>query len=451
MRNLSRNVRTALKALRRNVLRALLTVLGIVIGVAAVITMVGLGNGSSREVSRAISSMGANNLMVLPGTAASGGISFGAGSVLTLTAEDSDALKAEATAIRYVAPIVRIRGQVIAQNKNWVPMSIYGTTPEFFSVREWTRPAEGELFSDLDVRSGAKVCVVGQTIARVLFEGRSPVGQTLRIQNVAFTVVGVLSSKGANMMGSDQDDIVVAPWTTIKFRVSSQTVGSSSSTPTTTVPATSQATSSSSLYPTTSFSFYPSEETRVRFANIDQIVAAARSSEEIPVAIGQITEILRERHRIQADQPEDFNIRDMTEMTRTLSATSQVMTRLLLAVAAISLIVGGVGIMNIMLVSVIERTREIGLRMALGATPTDVLGQFLTESVILCLSGGLIGIVFGWVCSWIISAVFKWPMESSTAAIISAILVSSGVGIVFGFYPAWKASKLDPVVALRYE
>ena len=454
-----RMLRTALNGLRRNVLRAALTTLGIIIGVAAVIAMMEIGRGSASAIQRTIASMGANNLIILPGTASSGGVSFGSGTVMTLTPQDSDAILAESPAVRASAPIVRARTQVIYEDRNWVPLYIYGTTPAFLEVREWPLAA-GESFTDRDVRNANKVCLIGLRLVRELFQKESPVGKEVRIQNVPFKVVGVLSSKGANMMGMDQDDILLAPWTTIKFRVTGASAATVNQSATATTSGTTQtANTLSQLYPSNQSSLYPvPSETQaadtplpVRFTNVDQILAAARSSELIPVALQQITELLRERHRIRPGESEDFNIRDMAEMTRALSSTTTVMTKLLLAVALISLIVGGVGIMNIMLVSVTERTREIGLRMAVGARSGNILQQFLLESVILCFCGGIAGILLGRGISYLITAVLRWPTELSLDAILTAFAVSVTVGILFGYYPAWKGSRLDPITALRYE
>lgn len=452
-----RTTTTAFNALRRNLLRAILTTLGIMIGVAAVIAMVEIGQGSSTAIQRTIASMGANNLIVQPGAAASGGITFGSGSVLTLTPQDAEAILRECPAVKSVAPIVRARGQVVYGNRNWVPLYIYGTTPSFLEVRDWHGFSEGDMFTENDVRNVSKICVLGETLARELFQDRSPLGKEIRVQNVLFKVVGVLSSKGANMMGLDQDDILLAPWTTIKTRVS----GTSNS-------GSSQSSSSSSgttenslnkLYPFSQVSLYPQSSSSqsgdtplvTKFTNVDQILVAARSTQEIPSAIQQITALLQERHRIRPGNPEDFNIRDMTEMTKALTSTSSLMTKLLLCVALISLVVGGVGIMNIMLVSVTERTREIGLRMAVGARGKDILRQFLVEAIVLCLAGGGIGILFGRLSSYLVTSFLLWPTQPSVQAVIVAVVVSAVVGIIFGFYPAWKASKMNPIEALRYE
>jgi len=452
-----RTARTAMRALRRNPMRAMLTTLGIVIGVGAVIAMMEIGAGSSEAIQKTIATMGANVLLVVPGTAATGGVSFGAGSVTTLTPQDGEAILRDSPAVRNIAPIVRARTQVVYGNRNWVPQQMQGTTQAFLDIRDWADLAEGEAFTERDVLNANKVCLIGQTLVRELFQGESPIGKEIRVKNVSFRVVGVLRAKGANMMGSDQDDILLTPWTTLKYRVTGSTLTNVNQ-------SAASATSSSvntlnKLYPSQAPQLYPLQsETQaantplpVRFANIDQLLAAARSSEEIPAAIEQITEVLRERHRIRPDEPDDFNIRDMTEMTNTLTSTTRLMTNLLLCVAMISLVVGGVGIMNIMLVSVTERTREIGLRMAVGARARDILRQFLVEAVVLCMVGGSAGILLGHGGSRLVELLLRWPVATSPAAIAAAVIVSASVGIIFGFYPAWKASRLDPIDALRYE
>jgi ABC-type antimicrobial peptide transport system permease subunit len=452
-----RIIQTAIKALRRSPMRAMLTTLGIVIGVSAVIAMMEIGAGSSGAIRKAISSMGANVLNLRPGAASSGGVTFGAGSAATLTPQDCEAILRECPSIRNASPLVRTRTQVVYGSRNWVPTFIYGVTPAFLDVQNWTMD-EGALFNDRDVLNANKVCLLGQTLVRELFQGESPLGKEIRIKNVAFRVVGVLRTKGANMMGMDQDDIILAPWTTIKYRVTGAALentnqsaaGKSSSSSVNTL---------SNLYPGGQPALYPERSEiqaadnpmPVRFATIDYILAAARSTDEIPAAIRQITTLMRERHRIRPGEPDDFSIRDMTEMSNTLSATTTLMTNLLLCVAMISLVVGGVGIMNIMLVSVTERTREIGLRMAVGARSSDILRQFLVEAVVLCLVGGALGILLGHGGSYLVRLLLHWPVETSFTAIFAAVLVSATVGIIFGFYPAWKASLLDPIEALRYE
>ncbi len=458
MRRLLITLRTALLALRRNVMRSTLTTLGIVIGAGAVIAMMEIGRGSAVMLQRTIASMGSNNLLIQSGTAASGGVTFGSGTVLTLTPEDCDALRSDCSTIKLAAPLVRARTQVVYGNRNWVPPTIYGTTPSYLQVREWEL-AEGEPFTDRDVRNGSKVCLIGQTIVRELFDGRSPLDQEIRIQNVPFRVVGVLKRKGANMMGLDQDDTVLAPWTTIKYRVSGTTLTNTNQSAQAKSDMTQQVNTLSKLYPSTGVTLYPVPSASqlantpqpVRFTNVDQILVCTRRGEDIPLAIEQVTSVLRERHRLRPGEADDFNIRDMAEISRTLSATSALMSGLLLCVACISLVVGGVGIMNIMLVSVTERTREIGLRMAVGARTRDILWQFLVESIVLCLLGGAMGIALGRGGSLLMRYGLNWYTEASMPAIVAAFLVSAGVGVVFGFYPAWKASQLDPIEALRYE
>ncbi len=449
---LARTLRTALRALFRNITRSALTVLGIVIGIAAVIAMMEIGKGSSGSIARTIASMGANNLLVLPGAAATGGVSFGGGSSLTLTPDDCAAILKDCSSVAAAAPIVRANNpQAIFGDVNYIPLSVVGTTPLFLNVREWTNLADGDCFTDGDVRNAARVCLVGQTIAKQLFGGRPPVGLEFRLQSISFRVVGVLSTKGANTFGQDQDDIIVAPWTTIKFRLQS----GGGNTPNTSSTQSSAATSGSifpgggSLFPPLSTS--GGMTSTARFINVGQILVSATAPTQIQPAIAQITELLRERHRIRPGEPEDFQIRNMTESADALRSTTSMMTNLLLTVALISLVVGGVGIMNIMLVSVTERTREIGLRMAVGARSRDILLQFLTEATLLCLAGGIMGLATGRGTALLVKKLANWPVEPSMEAIIASIAVSVVVGIVFGFYPAWKASRLDPIEALRYE
>ncbi|RJR39806.1 MAG: FtsX-like permease family protein [Desulfobacteraceae bacterium] len=451
-----RTAKTAVKALLSNPMRALLTTLGIVIGVGAVITMMEIGTGSSQAIRRTVASMGASVLNLSPGVSQTAGVSMGSGSRVNLTPMDCEAILRECPAVRNASPLVHTRAQVVHGNRNWVPVYIYGTSPDYLDIQNWSI-AEGEPFTDRDVLSVNRVCLLGQTLVRELFLGETPVGKEVRIKNVSFRVVGVLGGKGANMMGMDQDDIVLAPWTTIKYRVTgsaladtNQSLSSGSSGSVNTL---------SNLYPGGKPSLYPQRSAnqlanhpmQTRFTNVDHIMAAAWSTEEIPSAVKEITRTLRERHRLREGDPDDFRIRDMTEIVKTLSSTTTLMTNLLLCVAMISLVVGGVGIMNIMLVSVTERTREIGLRMAVGARGKDIMGQFLTEAVALCLVGGLLGILLGRGGSYLVSLFLKWPVETSPTAAAAALFVSASVGIVFGFYPAWKASKLDPIQALHYE
>jgi ABC-type antimicrobial peptide transport system permease subunit len=460
LKYLIRTLKMAVHALRRNVMRSALTTLGIVIGVSAVIAMTEIGQGSASAVQKIIKSMGANNLLIQPGTASSGGVSFGSGSVTTLTPDDARAMERECPALVSVAPIVRARTQVVYGNRNWVPLYIYGTTPQFLDVREWEDLEEGENFTDRDVRNGNRVCMLGKTLVKELFGDESPVGKDVRVQNQPFKVIGVLSRRGANMMGLDQDDILLAPWTAIKYRVAGLSASTANQSTSAVVTDPSQkVNTTSNVYANltdTRYQVPTATQTAdtpqpIRFTNVDQILVRAVSTKEIPTAIRQISELLHERHRIKPNQPDDFNIRDMTEMTKAMGSSSQLMTRSLLFVALVSLLVGGVGIMNIMLVSVTERTREIGLRMAVGARARDILRQFLVEAVVLCLLGGFMGIVLGRGVAILVRTFAHWPTELSMPAIIGAVFVSASVGVIFGYYPAWKASRLDPIEALRYE
>lgn len=452
-----RIILAAFVTLRRNVLRSALTTLGIVIGVGAVITMVEIGNGSSDAIERQIASLGSNMLMVFPGAASSGGISFGAGSTMTLTPGDAQAIAKECPSVDAVAPIVRLRsGQAVYAGRNWVPGQSVGTTETYFAVRDWAT-VSGAAFTARDVKNAACVCVIGQTVATQLFGNESPVGKEIRMQSVGVRVVGVLGVKGSNMQGQDQDDIVVLPWTTVKYRISGSSSGGSAGS--VAVAAASASAANHQTYPGGARAVYPAvSATRaqnspfsVRFVNVDQIIVSADSADDIPQAMAEVTSLLHERHRIGAGEVDDFRILNLTELMKTQAEVVGKMTALLLVVAAISLVVGGVGIMNIMLVSVTERTKEIGLRMAVGAKARDILRQFLAEAVVLCLCGGFMGIALGRGASLAVQELSGWPVRESLGAIFISVAVSALVGIAFGFYPAWKASRLDPIEALRYE
>ncbi len=452
-----RTVKTALRALRRNPMRAMLTTLGIVIGIGSVIAMMEIGSGSSQSLQRAIASMGANVLMIMPGSTASSGVSQGAGSVASLTPQDCQALAEGCPSLRAAAPVVRARTQIVYGSRNWAPNQMYGTTPAFLEIRNWTL-ASGQPFTDRDVLTANRVCILGQTTAKELFQGEEAVGKEIRVNNVPLLVVALLARKGANMVGMDQDDILIAPWTVVKYRIAGSTLSNANQ-------SSSGGSSSgasnllSKPFPSDPPDLYPARsdvQTRnspqlVRFSSIDSILAAAQSVAHVKPAMEEMRTVLRRRHNLREDKGDDFDMRDMTEMTNTFSSTTRVMTNLLLCVALISLVVGGVGIMNSMLVSVTERTREIGLRMAVGARKRDILRQFLFEAVTLCLVGGAMGIALGHGGSLLVQQFLRWPVETSPTAIVASVLVSAGVGIAFGFYPAWKASRLDPIEALRYE
>jgi len=437
-------------------MRSMLTCLGIVIGIAAVIAMMEIGQGSSDAIQKTIASIGANTINIDPKETAVAGVSSGAATGLTLTPEDADAIARDCPAVLWVAPSVDCHAQLIYRDKNWNVHSIKGTTPIYLSIRNWADMGQGAPFTDADVRSAAPVCLIGHTVAFQLFGDQSPVGKEIRVGSINMKVVGVLATKGVNMMGWDQDDFLVAPWTTIKYRLSNsklalQTAGGSSSSSTVNTLSQVYPTQQVQLYPPTSDVQAADTPMPIRFNDLDDVYVSARSAEEIPAAIRQITQLLRERHRIAEGQPDDFRIRNWTEMAQALASSTSLMTNLLLCVAMISLVVGGVGIMNIMLVSVTERTREIGLRMAVGARARDILRQFLVEAVLLCLAGGITGILVGRGASLAITAILHWPTLPSLPAMIAAVAVSVTVGIVFGYYPAWKASRLDPIEALRYE
>lgn len=449
----------AFVSLRRNILRSLLTMLGIVIGVAVVITMMEIGAGASSSLKKSISNMGTNVIMVWPSAMRTAGVSTGSGGNITLTEGDCEAIKRECLSVEAATPTMSRRGvQAIAGNLNWTPNSVDSGNEDYFTVRSRGEPLYGRYFTAREVATSACVCVIGYTIQQELFSGRDPVGETLRLNSVRFRVIGVMPRKGANMMGMDQDDIVVIPWKTLRSRLSRSGASATASAGTTTTTSTSSS-STSSVYPEATTTIYPARDAvqaknypmPVRFNNVDQITISARTPEQVPDAIQQVTNVLRRRHGIRPGEMDDFSVRDMSEMLKTMSSTSGLMTSLLLIVALLSLLVGGVGIMNIMLVSVTERTREIGLRMAVGARGSRILMQFLVESVLLCILGGLIGICMGRGASMVIAHVLGWPVQVSVSAILISAGVSAAIGVLFGFYPAWRASCLNPIDALRHE
>jgi macrolide transport system ATP-binding/permease protein len=451
-----RPVRTAVQALRRNILRSVLTTLGIIIGIAALIAVVEIGQGSSAAVEDVLVRMGASNLVISAGKASANGVSLGSGAVKTLTPEDAEAILAGCPYVASVAPLVLARAQVIYGNRNWQPLNVYGSTPSFLAVRDWEDLDEGECFTQQDVDKGALVCLLGHTLVKELFDEESPLGKDVYLQNVPLRVVGVLRPKGPNLMGQDQDDILLAPWTTIRFRISGS--GQSTSGQTSGGLDTSIKTLNDK-YPNRAVDQYPvpsaiqalDQPRWVKFSNLDFILIHPRTPKDIPDAMADIREVLRERHKLQPDEEDDFAIKNLTEILVAMNKTLGLVTTLFTAVALICLVVGGVGIMNIMLVSVTERTKEIGLRMAVGASRSAILRQFLVEAVVLCLLGGALGILAGRGVSYVAETVFHWRTEASITAAIAAVAVSVTVGLIFGYYPAWKASRLDPIEALRYE
>jgi len=448
-------LRTSLSNLRRNKMRSVLTALGVIIGVGAVIAMTEIGEGSKVAIEKSVASMGAYKLIIFPWAASTAGVSQGAGTMQTLKPEDVEEIAKQCSAVAVVVPMVWSRVQAVYGNRNWSPQQVIGTGPEYLATRDWEDMDEGIFFTDDDVRAASRVCVIGATVKRELFEDESPTGKMIRLRNVPFRVIGLLSPKGANMVGQDQDDCIYAPWTTIKFRVNSVGAGSIAAS---TTASTSNINTLSNIY-VAATPLYPqlmNWETNdtpqpVRQTSVDFVQAKAVSAEQVPSAIDQITELLRERHHLPPDAEDDFKILNLTEITDTMERTAGMMEMLLMTVAAISLVVGGVGIMNIMLVSVTERTREIGLRMAVGARTHHILQQFLVEAVLLCLVGGALGILAGRGVSILVREFQHWPTSISITTIVIAVFVAGGVGIIFGFYPAWKASRLDPIEALRHE
>jgi putative ABC transport system permease protein len=409
-------VRVAFRALSKNKMRAGLTVLGIVIGVAAVILLVSICQSAGQLVQDQFTGLGTNVVIIHPGSQNGGGVRTGLGGIPTLCAADADAMPVECPAVLAATPIIQTRGQVVAGNQNWSPDQILGVNTSYLTVRNW-QIERGDFFTESDIRAAAKVCVVGVTVAVNLYQSRNCVGRTLRIKNIPFEVVGVLEPKGANMFGMDQDNIVVAPFTTIKKRISGST-----------------------------------------FNNVDVILASACSVNRMAEAQAEMHGLLRQRHGLRKDAIDDFVIHNTAEIVDILKIITLVMSLLMGSIAGVSLIVGGVGIMNIMLVSVTERTREIGIRLAVGARSRDILWQFLLEAVVLSLVGGALGVALGvgaivgttWAVNTFVSKT-HWPMAISFAAIAVSLAFSASVGMFFGFFPALKASRLDPIESLRYE
>lgn len=403
-------IRVALRALQRNKLRAFLTMLGIIIGVAAVIAMVAIGQGSKQSIHEQLSSMGSNMITVQPASnnmGMPGGVRLGASSLQTLTLPDVVAIQRRSQFVDAVSPVSSTNGQAINGAKNW-PTQLQGVAPDYFDIRKLTL-RDGIIFSDQNVAEAAKVCILGQTVINNLFDpGINPIGKVIRFGKIPMTVIGVLNVKGVSSFGQDQDDVIIAPYTTVQKRILA------------------------TIY-------------------FQSIYASSSSEATSDTATKEITEILRASHRLRNNEDNDFSIRTMQELLNTLNSTSQLLTVLLTAIAGISLVIGGIGIMNIMYVSVTERTKEIGLRMSIGARGIDILMQFLIEAIVISVTGGLIGIGLGIVSSLLITALLHWPTLISESSIMLSFLVCAVTGVFFGYYPALKASRLDPIEALRYE
>jgi putative ABC transport system permease protein len=401
--------KVALRALLRNKVRSILTALGIIVGIAAVIAVVAIGEGASTSMKAQISSMGDNMLIVFGGSMKKGGVHGGHGGFQTLMREDGEAMRRDfPELIKAYSPLVRSGGQAIFQENNW-STQIQGVTPEYVAVRKWD-VSSGVFFTDADLRAGTRVCVVGQTLVDNLFNGQDPIGETFRIRNIPFRVLGVMTKKGTTSMGQDQDDIIIMPLTTVKRVLK-----------------------------------------RGSFNNVDQLLFSIYDMDQMPEAKRVLADLLRQRHRLGPNTEDDFTIIDMTEISDMLTSVSSMMTILMAVVASISLLVGGIGIMNIMLVSVTERTREIGLRMAIGAAPVAILLQFLTEAAVLSTLGGILGIFLGVAGAYTVGDINKWPIYVTPISVVISFGFSAFVGIFFGFYPALRASRLNPIDCLRYE
>lgn len=399
-------LKIAIKALNNNKMRCFLTMLGIIIGVASVITMLAIGQGSKISIRDQISEMGSNMIMIHPGNMQRGGVRQSADDMQTLEVSDYEAIK-ELPGIAAVSPSVNSGGQLVNGNNNY-PSSIYGITPEYLDIRKF-KVEDGSMFSEHDIKSAAKVCILGKTVVDNLFpDGEDPVGRVIRFGKIPLTVIGVLESKGTNSMGQDQDDVVLAPYTTVMKRI-------------------------------------------LAIDYIQGIFASAVDEGATEETIDEITELLRTRHKIKEGADDDFEIRSQQELSKMMNSTSDMMTVLLACIAGISLLVGGIGIMNIMYVSVTERTREIGLRMSIGARGIDILSQFLIEAVIISVSGGVIGIFVGVAASWLVNVIAHWPIYIQPYSVVLSFAVCTVTGVFFGWYPAKKAAGLDPIEAIRYE
>lgn len=405
--NLFNLFKIALKALANNKLRCFLTMLGIIIGVGSVITMLAIGQGSKESIKANIAEMGSNMIMIMPGTDMRGGVRQSSDDMQKLKPADYEAMREGMTFVKGISPEVSSQGQFINGNNNY-PSKVSGVAIDYLDIRKLT-VEEGSMFTERDIQGAAKVCIIGKTVADELFpSGESPIGKVIRFNKIPFKVVGMLKSKGYNSMGQDQDDVVLAPYTTIMKRV-------------------------------------------LAIDYLQMLFASAVTEEKTELAIDEISTILRKNHKLKATDDDDFNIRSQQELSSMMSSTSDMMTLLLACVAGISLLVGGIGIMNIMYVSVTERTREIGLRMSIGARGIDILTQFLIESIIISVTGGLIGVILGCGSAWIVNFLFRWPVQIQIFSVILSFVVCTVTGVFFGWYPAKKASNLDPIEALRYE
>lgn len=399
-------LKVAFRSLAKNSMRSFLTMLGIIIGVGAVIAMMSIGQGAEKQINEQIASLGTNVILIFPGSQSRGGINLGIGSTSTLTADDMIAIKNNCPNVKLISPAIRTNAQVVFGDKNW-NTTIMGVETDFFEIRSWPI-IEGLNFSESNIRSGAKVCIIGKTASEKLFGGANPIGSIIRIKKLPFLIIGILDEKGQSAQGSDQDDVIIAPYTTVQKKIMG-----------------------------------------VDFLGI--MIASAKSESLILDAQEQITQLLRIRHKIADSDDNDFTIRTQTEISNTASSMTKILTMLLASIASISLLVGGIGIMNIMLVSVTERTREIGIRMSVGARKNDILLQFLIEAIVLCLIGGAIGTGFGIGIAKLVSSIAGWPIFISTNSILIAFGFSFAIGVFFGFYPARKAANLNPIDALRYE
>lgn len=400
-------MKIALKALNNNKMRCFLTMLGIIIGVASVITMLAIGQGSKDSIKSQISEMGSNMIMIHPGNMQRGGVRQSSDDMQTLRVEDYEALQSQTSYVDAISPSVNSAGQFINGNNNY-PSSIYGVAPDYLDIRK-VKVQDGEMFTEQDIRSAAKVCLLGKTVVDNLFgDGDSPIGKVIRFNKIPFTVIGTLEPKGSNSMGQDQDDVVLVPYTTVMKRI-------------------------------------------LAIDYIQSLFCSALSEDMTDRAIDEITEVLRTNHKLKDGEDDDFTIRSQQELSEMMNSTSDMMTVLLACIAGISLLVGGIGIMNIMYVSVTERTREIGLRMSIGARGRDILAQFLIEAIIISVTGGVLGVIIGSLASWLVKLIAHWPVSIQIYSVILSFVVCTVTGVFFGWYPAKKAANLDPIEAIRYE